>query len=521
MKKLLLATLLFVFAVMLVSCGSKATFKFELVVGSEMRDRAIFTYNLEDENGQLNNSKINYYLYQKGNSAYLEKTEISKTGSSFTVSNLVEGNEYYLHVTTSLDGKEYVIYDKVEFKTNSTGSSEDNPYSITNYEQFYTYLTNDNSGYFRLDADIDLSGHSYTPFFTSASNYFAGTFDGNGHSIKNFILGSATSNQTVSYANSGLFGGVNAKGTVKNLTIEGAILNVYRSSSTYYGILAGYNAGTIENVTIKNSSLTVAGSTNAQYVGGLVGQNQGTGTITNCHLENVHLNVTSKADLTVGGIVAFNAEKGTGAKYNTISNNEFKGTITVNDTRTDTATRDYSVFVGGIIGKNNSVVKNNDFDGELTVKVAFSKMSSYKLDAYIGGLVGLNHKESEASVYGGKVSVKMDVDCKTKMNLALGLVAGQNGMKESNYTPTINNVEAKATETVTVSALDGLNVGLIGKDFAKNTKVTLTEELEFAVTIFENSTDETGKELRTITISTELERAEDTTPIEAPAEEEE
>lgn len=147
------------------------------------------------------------------------------------------------------------------------GTAED-PYLISNVAQLESLrdLSNRVSGEITVHAqlvnDIDLnyaSASSWIPVSNSTSNPFAGTFDGNGHCIKNLY----SSFYEGAYV--GLFGYVNGA-TIKNLTVEGAI----ESSCQNQGMIAGfsvsanyYNCVAKGRINTKNSS--------SRYVGGIIG----------------------------------------------------------------------------------------------------------------------------------------------------------------------------------------------------------------------------------------------------------
>ena len=119
-----------------------------------------------------------------------------------------------------------------------------------------------------LTADINLTEQSWTPI-GSYSNRYTGTFDGEGHTISGLQLSSIGSN------NVGLFGYVDG-GTVKNLNLE--ITSV--SGNDYVGGVVGRNDGTITGCMVSGGSVTA--SAEDAYVGGVVGNDYG-GTITDCY----------------------------------------------------------------------------------------------------------------------------------------------------------------------------------------------------------------------------------------------
>ena len=140
--------------------------------------------------------------------------------------------------------------------------------------------------------DIELSG-AWTPIsnVSLVSDAFAGTFDGNGHTISG-LNGS-----------NGLFGFVNGA-TIKNLKVEGTISG---TSANVGGIVGKTQTGTrIENCTFAgNIKSTSTGS--SAGVGGIVGKvNTGSLTITNCYNT---ANVTSGKN--AGGILGYSSAAGT------------------------------------------------------------------------------------------------------------------------------------------------------------------------------------------------------------------
>lgn len=145
-----------------------------------------------------------------------------------------------------------------------TGTAED-PFLISNVAQL-EYLrdkSNEGSGKFEAHAqlvnDIDLDYASASSWIPISKSYsFVGTFDGNGHCIKN-LYSSLYQGGFV-----GLFGYVRG-GTIKNLTVEGVI----ESSCSNQGMIAGFSAGTnYYNCVAKGRINAKNGSV---YVGGIIG----------------------------------------------------------------------------------------------------------------------------------------------------------------------------------------------------------------------------------------------------------
>lgn len=194
-----------------------------------------------------------------------------------------------------------------------------------------------------LTNDIDLGGVEWTPIGTmvvggspDTSNVtgFTGTFDGNNHTISNFVINDATNP-------AGLFGVV--QGTVKDLTVSDVVVNSQQTNNGINGAGAAVGVlwnrefasgmGVVNNVDVVNA--TVNGS---HFIGGVVGYNYG-GTIQNCSASDVTVNCVPNVSGDsydngdkAGGIVGY---LGSGTvTYNTASNVSL------------TAYRD----VGGVVG---------------------------------------------------------------------------------------------------------------------------------------------------------------------------
>ena len=143
----------------------------------------------------------------------------------------------------------------------------DDPFLISSVAQLEYLRDQSNMGSRKITAhaklvnDIDLSyasASSWIPVSKSYSNGFAGTFDGNGHCIKNLY---SSFNQD-SYV--GLFGCVYG-GTIKNLTVEGVI----ESSCSNQGMIAGYSVDANYYNCVVKGRITTNGS--SYFVGGIAG----------------------------------------------------------------------------------------------------------------------------------------------------------------------------------------------------------------------------------------------------------
>lgn len=104
--------------------------------------------------------------------------------------------------------------------------------------------------YFRLENDIDMNITKFTPIGQDNTHYFAGHFDGNGHKISRLVVSTNDSG----YA--GLFGVVDAEGTVKNLTIADSDISCGGSMAA---AVAAFAYGTVENCHVSNTYVTNTG----------------------------------------------------------------------------------------------------------------------------------------------------------------------------------------------------------------------------------------------------------------------
>ena len=138
--------------------------------------------------------------------------------------------------------------------------------------------------YFKQTADIDLTGVSWEPIGYSGSYYFAGNYDGDGHSITNAV--STGKVDPDGFATAGIFGWV-AFGSVENLHVKNAnFVATGQNNYSYVGGIAGVCYGSsIKNCSVVNSSLESKRNNNNNCAGSIVGYSTG-GTFEKCAAEN-------------------------------------------------------------------------------------------------------------------------------------------------------------------------------------------------------------------------------------------
>lgn len=229
-----------------------------------------------------------------------------------------------------------------------------------------------------LSADLDLTDAGF-----ESIPWFAGTFMGNGHTIKGLDLTAAGSVV-------GLFRYVAEGAVVEQLHVLGIVRP--DGSRGRVGGIAGSNAGTIRSCTFAG---TVSGGDN---VGGIAGENTVSGIVEDCRVSGeiggLHC---------VGGIIGSNsgvirrcvndATVNTTPQHNTVELSD----ITI-DSLTDSEAANATTDLGGIAGKSNGVIRESKNRGSV----------GYRHMGYnVGGIAGTQSGyiadcENDAPVQGRK-----------------------------------------------------------------------------------------------------------------------
>ena len=235
---------------------------------------------------------------------------------------------YVFEKSWSVDGDEYTIYTAAGLKWVAEEVNKVEQYAKNIFDGKTVLLAN----------DIDLNGAEWIPIgdFGNTSNQFTGTFDGQNHTISNFVV-DFNENKVDSKNRSsfGFFGNVN--GTVKNLTVSGVTNDI--KTPKFVGALIGrLNGGLVENCHVKNSTIEI----NNWTVGALVGQINN-GKISGCSVEGT----TIKGYGAVAGIVGIALSSGD----RTIENCSVKNTTIVQN---GSFGGNYDNMFGAIVGALNS-----------------------------------------------------------------------------------------------------------------------------------------------------------------------
>ena len=222
---------------------------------------------------------------------------------------------------------------------------------------------------------------------------FAGTLEGLGNRITGLYINRQTN------IGVGLFASTTPAANIRNIKLVDADVTAIQNA----GILAGLNFGKISNAssTGKVIGLDGSGSEDGFYIGGLVGQNSGSGSIDN---SSSAANVTGTKS--VGGLVGLLID---GAK---ITNSNASGKVTAIDQGSN-ALQGF----GGLVGAN--------IGGIISGSYAKTEVSAAAMD-WVGGLVGEN---------GGLIRNSYAVGGVTGRNTVGGLagVVSREGAIENSY----------------------------------------------------------------------------------------
>ncbi|WP_301663561.1 GLUG motif-containing protein [Methanoculleus frigidifontis] len=326
-------------------------------------------------------------------------------------------------VLLAADGTETVEF--IRLYSGGSGTPDD-PYRISTRGDVI-YLSIDSvhwENHFIVTSDISLAAGSPTETIgnkSSAEYYFNGTFDGQGHTISDFVMDKGSSNYI------GLFGCLGSGAEIRDLRIAAGDAGV--TGAEYVGILAGHNdGGTITDcsatgsVTADVSAGVLAGSnyyhgtitscsatgsvTAGNYAGGLVGRNMGT--ITSCSATGSATagNYTGGlAGSSTGTITSCSATGNATAGSNYaggLVGYSYDGTIT-SCSATGSATAG-SNYAGGLAGNSLGTITNCYATGNATAGNCAGGLAGYSertitrcyatgsaaAGNYAGGLVGRN-----------------------------------------------------------------------------------------------------------------------------------
>jgi hypothetical protein len=200
------------------------------------------------------------------------------------------------------------------------------------YEELASPSANEGKGWQPIAA--------YQPWADTTFTGFMGTFDGQGHQIRDLYVNRPDE------LGAGLFGEVGREGVIKGIRV----VNANVTGDGFVGLFAVVDeGGRIEDISVVSGTVT-----GEAFVGGLVGDNF-YGVVTNSHFTG-----SVNGNHIVGGLVGENS-------YGTVSNSYSTGRVTGNS------------VVGGLVGSNYQATVSNSYS-----------TGSISGNNTIGGLVGDN-----------------------------------------------------------------------------------------------------------------------------------
>ena len=283
--------------------------------------------------------------------------------------NLIDGFNTNYGVFFVFDNENDGIYTSTITSTILSGGSgtSTDPFIIKttddlkNFSEYINGSVISNTSYAKLSDDISQNGLDCSSVTINPIGYgnifFAGTFDGNGKTIKNLTIADDAGDCV------GFLRILGENGMIENLTLDNLTLSGGNSSSNSIGGLVGYlSGGTISNCIIKNSSISCKNDTQSPTVGGLVGE-LSSGSITNSTVQACTVNAVTQ-DTGNSGPVAYAGGIVGNAAGGTITGCQVKGETTM---LADYGTYSASVAAGAIVARKGTVtLSNNTYEYTVT-----------------------------------------------------------------------------------------------------------------------------------------------------------
>ena len=301
--------------------------------------------------------------------------------------------EFTLGNATLVGGKVYKIEKNgakvaTEAATRFAGGdgTKAKPYEISNLAEL-KYLQKEidktdnysNGKYFKLTSDITING-SWTAIggTGSASRWFCGTFDGNGHSINgSFVINQPTNKQTY-----GLFGTITGNAVIKNLVNKANIIVNEPAVNTIVGSIVGRIREGGKVVNCSNYGII---ESKGDVIGGIVGNiflntANTTAVVEACINKGDIKSSYSAGNTFLGGIVGTQNYKSNDVTTFSKIVGCYCNDVTISSSQTDLA----KLFVGGVITN----VSNNTNADQLQMISCWTSNILYPSAGKLGGIIG-------------------------------------------------------------------------------------------------------------------------------------
>lgn len=459
MKKIFGIVLLVIGALVLVACKPVET-SIEATItvidgGTTPITTLVIELEIEDEESEITGTINVVLLDASGTQITTRNLTPPIETETISFSGLIEGATYTVRVVAAVGRRSVVLL------TQSVTLPSQDEILIETAEQFLAMRAS-HRGKYILANDIDFEDIEFTSPFASA---FRGEFDGQG-----FTLSNITITELRNYT--GIFSHLGAA-TITNLNIDNVQIGTEEeplsiSTQARVGILAGHisdAAAVIENVEIKNSHIYYSSVSTTGVFGGLIaGYNAGS--IEDVRLIDSSINLTglSYGIVKLGGAVGYLHENA--ALKQIASNADVTFALNVETPLRD---RTFLIAVGGIVGDNNSRLARGIEDVYSTGNVTITELNyntssnttSANYSVYLGGLVAISYGSMQYGFFGGSLFLEHEAgehdENATKTFHVAGLIAFYASSRSVDEFLRVGD-EQTITVTVSADALDRLRV---------------------------------------------------------------
>lgn len=440
-----------IFMFILVSCKGNVNVTGEMTLKATATTISV-TAKVNDPDSKVNSSSVraSYQTVDEdgdlGSTSYVSFSDIPSTDTdgnlkseTEVIKDLKMNQTYRIKLYVTIGSDVHYLAEE-DITTTTEGTSEETAIKITSKEEFLN-IVNDTDAYYSLENDIDLESDAQSPLFNSSTS-FSGTILGNNHKITGF-------KQTAGAQYEGLFGYLSSDATIKDLIIESPTVEVSRSGSSSFGVLAGYNDGKIINCKVTDATvkytLSSTSTSALQHAGGLVGENDTNGSISNSSFTG-SVEVSLKSRVNYGALCGYN--------MGTISNSFANATSKVDLTSTSTSAEVLAYNASGFVGSNNGVIVNSYSEGSLTGVYSISSSNTARdkyLAVNIGGFAG---QINSGSIQNCVANVSIGYTSYTAAISNIGLFAGITSTSYTSYRFVGQNSVILTDKTYTLDLLE-------------------------------------------------------------------
>ena len=220
MKKIIVFFMTLVLIFTVTGCGKKPTAKIE----NEDLKRTSYKFDLKVDDKDIvtkGSVLVNFYNIEKKDEVLVSTKTLTTFDETVSVTGLESDTDYRCDVVCTYNKKSHIIYSWVI--TTLKDGTENEPIKISTANELVDFITKDYSedAFYELANDIDFATYTnkdsegnevpFAGLSTTSSTAFAGTLNGNNHTIRNVNL-------TTSRTYNGFFGDL--KGTIEDVNFE-------------------------------------------------------------------------------------------------------------------------------------------------------------------------------------------------------------------------------------------------------------------------------------------------------------